>query len=129
MKITNFRLPVFSWTSSWGATLNFRLTQIIQNVAYSINRFTDGYLYPSKSIAATYSANVSDTVLFGSGTFTITLPDPAVCKDKLFIIKNTGVGILTVQGITGNVDGAANTTQTANVAKSYVSDGTNYWTV
>jgi len=129
MKITNFKLPSFNWSSSWGATLNFRLTQIIQNIVFSINRFTDGYLYPSKAITATYSANVSDTVLFGNGTFTITLPSPSVCKDKLFIIKNTGAGTLTVAGITGNVDGAASTTQTANVAKSYVSDGTNYFTV
>lgn len=129
MKITNFKLPTFNWSSSWGATLNFRLTQIVQNVVFSINRFSDGYLYPSKAITATYSANVSDTVLFGSGTFTITLPDPAVCKDKLFIIKNTGVGTLTVQGITGTLDGAASTTQATTIAKRYVSDGTNYWTV
>jgi hypothetical protein len=129
MKITNFKLPLFNWSSSWGATLNFRLTQIIQNIVFSINRFSDGYLYPSKSITATYSANVSDTVLFGSGTFTITLPSPSVCKDKLFIIKNTGVGTLTVQGITGNVDGAATITHAATVARRYVSDGSNYFTV
>lgn len=127
MKISNFKLPIFSWTEGWGSTLNYKLTQIIQNVTYIINRMSDGYLYPSTSVTATYIANVSDTVIFANGTFTITLPSPATCKTKLFIIKNTGVGTITVAGITGNVDGAANTTQATMVAKSYASDGTDYW--
>lgn len=129
MKITNFKLPIFSWTDGWGSALNFKLTQIVQNVTYTLNRMSDGYLYPSTSVTATYSANVGDTVIFANGTFTITLPSPSVCKEKLFIVKNTGAGTITVAGITGNVDGAANTTQATMIAKSYVSDGTNYWIV
>lgn len=129
MKIVNFKLPIFSWNEGWGASLNFKLTQIVQNITYLLNRFSDGYMYPSTSVTATYSANFADTVIFANGTFTITLPDPAKSKDKLFIIKNTGAGTITVAGITGNVDGAANTTQATMVAKNYTSDGTNYWIV
>lgn len=129
MKISNFKLPIFSWNEGWGSALNFKLTQIISNIAYSINQIENGYLYPSTAVTAAYSANVSDTVIFANGTFTITLPSPSVCKDKLFIVKNTGVGTITVAGITGNLDGAANTTQATMIAKRYVSDGTDYWTV
>lgn len=129
MKITNFKLPIFSWNEGWGSALNFKLTQIVQNITYLLNRMSDGYLYPSTAVSATYSANVGDTVIFANGTFTITLPSPSVCKGKLFIIKNTGAGTITVAGITGNVDGAANTTQATTIAKSYVSDGTDYWIV
>lgn len=127
MKITNFKLPLFAWNEGWGSALNYKLTQIVQNVTYTLNQMSDGYLYPSTSVTGTYNYNVGDTVVFCNGTFTTTLPSPSVCKGKLFIVKNTGVGTITVVGITGNIDGAASTTLTTMQSKMFASDGVDYW--
>jgi hypothetical protein len=129
MKLTNFKLPIFAWNEGWGSTLNYKLTQIIQNVTYLLNQMSDGYLYPSTSVTATYSANVGDTVIFANGTFTVNLPSPSVCKNKRFTVKNTGAGTITIDSITGNVEGAATATCGAGVAKDFVSDGTDYWAI
>lgn len=96
---------------------------------YSLNRLDDGFLLSVVSITATYSANLSDSIILASGTFTVTLPSPSLAKNKRFTIKNTGAGTITVVGITGNIDGGASTTIATTASKEFVSDGTNYWII
>ncbi len=129
MKIANIKLPTFRWSPDWGSDLTFKLTQIINSFAYTLNQFSDGYIYPSTSVTGTYNANVGDTIILASGTFTVTLPDPAKCKNKRFTVKNIGVGVITAETVSGNIDGAATQNLAALVAIDVVSDGANYWIV
>lgn len=130
MKIANIKLPTFRWSPDWGSDLTFKLTQIINSFAYTLNQFSDGYIYPSTSVTGTYNANVGDTIILASGTFTVTLPDPAKCKNKRFSVKNIGVGTITIAGISGTIDLAANVALSVTMESvDLVSDGNNYWIV
>lgn len=129
-KIGSIKLPTFRWSPDWGSDLTFKLTQIINSFAYTLNQFSDGYIYPTTSVTATYSANVGDTIIIANGTFTVTLPDPTKCKNKRFVVKNSGVGTITIAGISGTIDGAANVALSVTMeAVDLVSDGNNYWTI
>jgi hypothetical protein len=130
MKLSNVKLPIFRWSADWGQDLTFKLKQIIDSFTYISNQYADGYLYPTTSVTTTYNANVGDTIILANGTFTVTLPSPATCKNKRFAVKNTGAGTITVAGITGNIDGAANIQLTVTMESvDLVSDGTDYWVI
>lgn len=129
MKLGNIKLPTFSWSADWGSALNWKLSQIIQSFTYVINQHEDGYLYPTKSVTAAYSANVGDTVILADGTFTVTLPAANKCKNKLFVVRNTGAGTITLDAATGNINGAATVSIATTVGYHVACDGTNYWTI
>jgi hypothetical protein len=83
---------------------------------------TDAYTY--RAVTSTYTITANDYLLDCSGTFTITLPT-AVGFTGEYIIKNTGVGIITVSG-GETIDGE--TTQTLYEDETLVvrSTGTNW---
>ena len=68
-----------------------------------------------------------------SANVTVTLPEASdVAPDTIFTVKRltAGANTLTVQGASGNIDGAASHSITAQYASySYVSDGENYWII
>jgi hypothetical protein len=130
MKIGNIKLPTFNWSAQWGGDLTWKLTQIIQSFTYIVNQHEDGYIFNTTSVAAAYSANVSDSVIIANGTFTVTLPAANKCKNKRFVVKNSGVGTITIVGSTGNIDGAANIVLSVTMESvDLVSDGTNWWVI
>jgi hypothetical protein len=64
---------------------------------------------------STYTATSADhTIDCTSGTFTVNLPTAVGIKGRIYVIKNTGTGVITVDGnSTETIDGA--TTQTLSV--------------
>lgn len=129
-KIGSIKLPTVRWSIDWAQDLNWKLTQIIQTLTYTLNQFSDGYIYPTTSVTATYSANVGDTIILADGTFTVTLPIPSKCKNKRFVVKNSGIGTITIVGASGTIDGAANVVLSVTMeAVDLVSDGSGYWIV
>jgi hypothetical protein len=78
----------------------------------------------------TYTATSTDTVILCNGTFTVTLPAAASSIGKIYVIKNIGTGIITV-------DGSASETiddETTQILHSYscmdiVCDGTEWWII
>ena len=129
MKIGNIKLPTFNWSAQWGNDLTWKLTQIIQSFTYIINQFSDGYLYPTTSVTGAYNANVGDSVILADGTFTVTLPAANKCKNKRFTIKNIGVGTITLDAATGNIDGIATQSIITLYSLDVCCDGTNFWII
>ena len=110
----------------------FRLGQVLRDHAESINQAASGNLFPSVSVATTYSAGSGDLVIYvvPSGTFTVTLPLARDMQNKKVTVKraNNTTHTITIQGASGNIDGAASVTlTTAYQARTFHSDGTNYW--
>jgi len=74
------------------------------------NGFSTGYVAKT----TTYTATASDyTIDCTSGTFTVTLPTATGITGRIYVVKNSGVGTITVQGTSQNIDGSA--TQTISV--------------
>jgi len=72
-----------------------------------------GYSYVTKT--STYTATASDyTIDCTSGTFTVNLPAASGCTGRVYVIKNSGTGTITIDGNSSEtIDGA--TTQIINV--------------
>jgi hypothetical protein len=103
---------------------------VLTAIEQQINRGADGYLYTTTSVTGAYSANLNDSIILANGTFTVTLPDAEQCKDKRYVVKNSGVGTITIASSAGNIDGAANIVLSVTMESvDLVSDGTNWWVV
>ena len=58
------------------------------------------------SKTTTYTATTSEGIILCSGTFTVTLPTAVGIQGKMFNIKNTGTGTITIDGDgTETIDG------------------------
>lgn len=81
---------------------------------------------------STYNAAVSDAVLADAsgGNFTVTLPAP-VAGDWVIVKNIGGTGVVTVaHHASENVDGASSVVIASQyVAKTFLSDGTDWWVV
>ena len=74
-----------------------------------------GVTFPLRQVSSTTNVTVDDyTIEATSGTFTVTLPSPVGITGKIFVIKNAGAGIVTVDTAAGNIDG-----QTAQTLSQY----------
>jgi hypothetical protein len=75
-------------------------------------RIKKGIGYSVTTQASNYTVSVDDTVIHcTSGTFTVTLPTLSSASTHMFIIKNSGTGVITVDGDgTETIDGALNQT-------------------
>lgn len=75
------------------------------------------------------TAVLDDVVLMNSASATtVTLTTTGIVSGKLYRVKNLSTGAVTVQGATGNIDGAANVTLAAQYqSMDFVFDGTNLW--
>lgn len=108
-------------------------TGLLRDVEQSINQGADAYLFRVVSTGVDYTAHVGDSlILVTANNKTITLPAPSLTKNKVFTVKNAGgsVTTTTVQGASGNVDGAASAATTlAYESLNIASDGSNYWLV
>lgn len=77
---------------------------------------------------ANYTATANDDVInCTSGTFTVTLPTAVGLTGKRFEIKNTGSGVITIDGNAAEtIDGAATVSVPQYFSYSLVSDGANW---
>ena len=95
---------------------------------YSLKSIGDANL-PITLVSATYTALDTDYIINAtSGTFNITLPTTVGITNKLYIIKNSGTGVITIV-TTGSqtIDGSsASINLTQNTSISIQSDGSNW---
>jgi len=87
--------------------------------------------YVGRLVVSTYSSsdtlNADDELVLASGTITITLPPATNTTGKVYYIKNTDTGVVTIDGDgSETIDGE--TTQTVNQYEctTIVSDGTEW---
>ena len=69
-----------------------------------------GVSLPYKSVSATYTVDADYDYFIdcSTGTFTVSLPDATLIADRIFIIKNSGSGVITVDPHSAQtIDGAA----------------------
>lgn len=123
------RLPLVSFDQQYLRQLNTRLYELLRDTAKANNLLADGFLFSVVSVSANYAVTTEDQFIFVSATATVTLPAATETKTKRFVVKNTGVGTVTVDTVSGNIDGASTSVLAANVARDIVSDGSNYWIV
>ena len=79
------------------------------------------------SKTSTYTATADDGAILANGTFTVTLPTSAGIKNKLFYIKNTGSGTITIDGDgSETIDGDTSIILESNDSVIIISDDTNW---
>jgi len=107
----------------------------IYNTSTGLNNVYDGVSWkPIPTLGyvaktANYTATATDyTINCTSGTFTITLPTAASIAGRIYVIKNTGAGSITVATTSSQtIDGGASyTLGTANKYVQVQSDGANW---
>mgnify|MGYP003554708953 CR=1 FL=1 len=65
-----------------------------------------------------------------ANTFTVTLPTAASIAGRQYVVRNSGAGVVTVDGhLTETINGAADQTISAGSALTLMSNGTNWVTV
>lgn len=90
-------------------------------------RFYQAIRYPYYSTSTNYTANDSNHVINCSGTITITLPTAFGISGRTYVIKNSGSGVVTVDGNgSETIDGALTQTLNQYDSLTVVSDGANW---
>ena len=88
-----------------------------------------GVTFPYVSKTSTYTIGVDDYFIdCTSGTFNITLPTAVGIAGKIYIVKNSGNGVITLDtNSSQTIDGSLTiVTSVANTAFTLISDGTNW---
>lgn len=82
------------------------------------------------SVTKDYAASVNDVHIFAAGSLVVTLVDATKLKGRSVSVKNTATGTVTVAAARAQkVDGAASVSLAAGAGKTFVSDGSNWWSV
>ncbi len=84
---------------------------------------------PFTNKTSNYTVDNTDCVVnCTSGTFTVTLPTAVVVAGQYYIIKNSGTGVITIDGDgSETIDGAANKTLSVQYeSMTVVSNGVNW---
>ena len=82
-----------------------------------------------RSLTADYTAILSDRIFDCSGTFTLTVPSPPI-PGLDYIVKNSGVGTITVVGADGEtIDGAASLSVGSLYSRTLVSTVSLNWMI
>ena len=87
-----------------------------------------GITVPHTQVTGTYLVTADDYLIEStSGTFTINLPTAVGIKGKLYVIKNSGSGTITIDpNSSETIDGSSTQTLTEKEALSIQSNGTNW---
>ena len=111
-----------------GITTGTTRTLTVQDKNGTIALLPDTYTLPYVGVTGTYAILTTDYIVnCTANTFTVTLPTAASIAGRLYIVKNRGVGVITVAA-TGaeTIDGAVTATLAAGVSIAVASDGTNW---
>ena len=127
-------LPTVSFSEQYLRLLNARLTDILRQIAATINAGSDGVLFTSTVVTGNYTLQPSEQIAIVKNTAncTVTLPRPSDCVNKRFTVKkaNNNVYTVTVVATTGNIDDATSQIiNTGYTSLDFVSDGTGYWII
>jgi hypothetical protein len=90
---------------------------------------TEAFYGNIRNISSNYSVNASDfTLVCVANTFNVTLPNASTNTGRVIHIKNNGLGIITVNTVSGQtIDGSPNLTLNNQYqSKSLISDGANW---
>jgi len=111
------------------ATLDYAKSMNLEldNLNRDLNRYVGKLVVTS--VTDTYSIIADDEVILCSGTFTVTLPGAGSSEGKVFYIKNTGSGTVTISS-----DETIDDDDTYDLGSQYdfisvVSDGTEWWVI
>ena len=86
-----------------------------------------GITLPEIYVTSTYTVTQDDYLINASGTFNVTLPSAVGIQGKLYTIKNSDVGIITIITTSGQtIDGALYADIVANNSLQIASDGSNW---
>ena len=82
---------------------------------------------PYNAQGSSYAASDNDCVISATGTFTVTLPAVSGVSGKMLWVKNSGAGVITVDGNGAEtIDGAATQAVAAGDCMQVCSDGLNW---
>ena len=86
-----------------------------------------GITLPEIYVTSTYTVTADDYLINASGTFNVTLPSAVGIQGKLYTIKNSGVGIITVITTSGQtIDGSISSSIVAGNGLQIASNGSNW---
>ena len=87
-----------------------------------------GITFPATGINANYSVGVNDYLIDVTGnTITVILPTAVGIEGKIYIVKNSGSGIVTVETTSlQTIDGASSKSLKNNDSIEVISDGSNW---
>jgi len=90
--------------------------------------FSEAIKYSYTQISATYTIDTTNYIVdCTSNTFTVTLPTAVSNEGRTYIIKNSGAGVITLEGDgTETIDGALNQTLNQYDSITVVSNGANW---
>jgi hypothetical protein len=108
-----------------------------QSSPTSIGHFGGAIAFPMAATAKTADYVLLETdgtikVDTTAANRAVTLPDPATCKDRIYVVKRVTAGgnSLTVAGAAGNVDGGASVAISSNnECWGFQSDGVGWWSI
>lgn len=81
----------------------------------------------TRPVTAAYAMGTLDDLVLANGVFTVMLPKVVDAQRKRYIVKNTGVGVVTVNGNGVNIDGAATLALAAFEVADLLQDGSQWW--
>jgi len=110
-----------------GATLRGKGKDVLKATVNGLE-ILNSVTVPYQSTSAIYVLSDTDYLLnCTANTFTVTLPTAVGIDGRQYIIKNSGSGVITLEGDgTETIDGALNQTLNQYDAITVVSDGTNW---
>jgi hypothetical protein len=87
-----------------------------------------GITFPATGIAENYSVGINDYLIDVTGnTITVILPTAVGVEGKIYVIKNSGSGIVTVETTSlQTIDGATSKSLKNNDSIEVISDGSNW---
>lgn len=99
---------------------------IVTDTAKTIN-FNGGVVYNYVAVTATYAIQANDYTVDSNGTFTDTLPTAVGIKGQVYVVKNSGSGVITL-GTTSSqlIDGTTTKTLATGNADMVQSTGTGW---
>lgn len=114
--------------------LRAALIRLLGPVVTAINQAAEGRIWAHAYVAATNTAGIGTTVILvaPTGAMAQTLPDASDMVGSVVIVKraNATTHVVTVDAVSGDLDGAASDTlTTAWQSKGWYSDGSNYFRV
>jgi len=87
-----------------------------------------GVTFPSTEVSSSYTVDVDDYLIDVTGnTVTVTLPTSIDINGKIYVVKNSGSGVVTVSTTSSQtIDGSNSKTLNNNDSIQIISDGSNW---
>lgn len=102
-------------------------TYTLPEVAGTVALYGEPIALPHNAQSGAYAITASDGIVNCNGTFTATLPTASGVSGRLYIVKNSGAGVVTLACSGGQtIDGSATAVLAAAASIMVASDGANW---